>query len=214
MSTEQFLTLSHWLSPAYPVGGFAWSHGLESAIHDGIVAAPDALCDWLDDLLAHGAGRTDAILIHAAHTARGAELADLAALATALQPTRERRAESLAQGDAFAAITRALRGLDLPDGLPYPVALGHAAGLEGLPPEPVAQLYLQAVVTNLVQAAQRLMPLGQTAAHRIVAGLATQCATVAAAAATLGPDDIGSAGLAIDIASMRHETLEPRLFRS
>lgn len=214
LSTEQFLTLSHWLSPAYPVGSFAWSHGLESAIRDRIVTLPEGLADWLADLLAHGAGRTDAILIHAAHATRGDALVELAALAMALQPSRERRAETLAQGAAFSTITRELRGHDLPEGLPYPVALGHAAGLEGLPPGPVVQLYLQSMVTNLAQAAQRLMPLGQTAAHGIIAGLAPLCARVAAEAATLGPEDIGSAGFAIDIASMRHEVLEPRLFRS
>ncbi len=214
LGTEQFLTLSHWLSPAYPVGSFAWSHGLESAIRDGVVGDAGALERWLADLLCHGTGRTDAILIFAAHGATGAALDAVAELAVALQPAAERRTEALAQGTAFAALTRDLRGHPLPADLPYAVALGHAAGLEGIPPRALAELYLQSFVTNLVQAAQRLMPLGQTAAHGVIAALAPLCAAVAAEAEGASLEDIGSASFAADIAAMRHEELQPRLFRS
>lgn len=211
--TDPLLTLVQWLSPAYPVGSFAWSHGLEMAVCDGLVRDADSLEDWLSVVLVHGAGRTDAILLIAAIRAEGAVLAELADLAAALQPSRERLAESMGQGGAFAATTRAVWGYDLPD-MPYPVAVGRAAGLARLDPVTAAQVFLQMMVSNLVQAAQRLMPLGQTSAQRVLARLMPLCLQVAADAAGATLDDIGSAGFAIDIASMRHETQEPRMFRS
>jgi len=213
MRAEALLTLAQWLSPAYPVGAFAWSHGLEMAVRDGAVRDAETLADWLDVMLAEGAGRTDAILLVAAAGAEGAALADLAELAATLAPSRERLAETMGQGAAFAAVTRAVWGYDLPD-MAYPVAVGRAARLAGLPPVPVAQVYLQAVASNLVQAGQRLMPLGQTAAQRVLAGLAGVCARVAEEAAEAGLDGIGGAAFAMDIASMRHEAMEPRMFRS
>ena len=211
MRTDHLLTLTQWLSPAYPVGAFAWSHGLERAVQRGDVADADGLADWLRAVLEQGAGRTDAILLCAAHAAE--DVTPLAELAAALAPSRERRMETLQQGAAFAATTRAVWGLDLPD-MAYPVAVGRAAGLVALPVVPVAQLWLQAFASNLVQAAQRLMPLGQTAAQRVLAGLAPVCAEVGEMASKASLDDIGSAALAVDIASMQHETQYSRIFRS
>lgn len=213
MNTEHLLTLTQWLSPTYPVGSFVWSHGLETAIAERAVTDLGTLTDWLTAVVEHGAGRTDAILLGAAHRASGRALSELAELAAALSPSAERRAETLAQGAAFAATTRAVWGFDLPD-MAYPVAVGRAAGLAGLGPAPVAQVYLQAMAANLVQAALRLMPLGQTNGQRALATVTPICARVAAEAVTLEPDEIGSAAFAVDIASMRHEALSPRLFRS
>ena len=208
MITDHLLTLMQWLSPAYPVGSFAWSHGLEQAVADGQVHDTASLQDWLAVILEHGSGRSDAILLCAAQ--RGQDVAELAA---ALAPSRERRMETMQQGAAFAAITRAVWGLDLPD-LPYPVAVGRAAGLIGLPAVPVARAYLFSFTSGLTQAAQRLMPLEQTKRQQVLAALAPLCTTLAAQAAVLTPDDIGTCGFAVDIAAMRHECQEPRIFRS
>lgn len=211
MNTDHLLTLTQWLSPAYPVGAFAWSHGLERAVARGDVTDAASLADWLDAVLDHGAGRSDAILLCAAHGAD--DVAPIAELAAALAPSRERRMETLQQGAAFAATTRAVWGLDLPD-MAYPVAVGRAAGLIGLPVVPTAQVWLQSFASNLVQAAQRLMPLGQTAAQRVLTGLAPLCAAQGEMAANASLDDIGSATFAVDIASMQHETQYSRIFRS
>ena len=211
MQAEALLTLSQWLSPAFPVGAFAWSHGLEQAVRDGAVRDATSLADWLDVMLTCGAGRTDVILLIAA--ARSEDVAEIAALAAALAPSRERLAETMGQGAAFATVMRSVWGFDMPD-MAYPVAVGRAARLAGLPEVTVAQLFLQSVASNLVQAAQRLMPLGQTAAQRVLAGLSPVCARMAQEAAEAGLDGIGGAGFAMDIASMRHEQMEPRMFRS
>ncbi|WP_296423306.1 urease accessory protein UreF [Yoonia sp.] len=211
MNTEHLMTLTQWLSPAYPVGAFAWSHGLERAVGRGDVTDADGLLDWLTCVLEHGAGRSDAILLCAAHGAD--DVAPVAALAAALAPSRERRMETLQQGAAFAATTRAVWGLDLPD-MAYPVAVGRAAGLLGVPMVPTAQVWLQSFASNLVQAAQRLMPLGQTAGQRVLSGLSPICARIGVMAAEATLDDIGAATFAVDIASMQHPAQYSRIFRS
>ncbi len=211
MRDNHLLTLTQWLSPSYPVGAFAWSHGLERAISRGDVIDSASLADWLSAVVTHGAGRSDAILLCVAHGTE--DVTEVAELAAALAPSRERREETLQQGAAFAATTRAVWGLDLPD-MAYPVAVGRAAGLIGLDARPVVQLWLQAFVSNLVQAATRLMPLGQTEGQRILAGLSPVCIETGAEALTATLDDIGNAAFAVDIASMQHETHYPRIFRS
>ncbi|PYE84095.1 urease accessory protein UreF [Pseudoroseicyclus aestuarii] len=212
MRGADFLTLSQWLSPAYPVGSFVFSQGLERAVADGLVCDAATLEAWLRDSLAMGSLRNDAILLACAARPE-ADLAALSELATALTPAAERRAEARALGAAFAATTRAVWELDLPDA-PYPVAVGRASGLAGLPTGPVLQLYLQAGTSSQVQAALRLMPLGQTAGARVLAALAPDCLALAQEAEGADTEDLGSCTLAADIAMMRHETLGSRIFRS
>ena len=211
MHDADLLTLTQWLSPSYPVGAFAWSHGLERAVGRGDVTNAESLQAWLADVLEHGAGRSDAILLVAAHGAD--DVAPIAELAAALAPSRERRMETLQQGAAFAATTRAVWGFDLPD-MAYPVAVGRAAALADLPALPVTQVWLQGFAGNLVQAALRLMPLGQTAGAQIMKALTPTILRVAAEARTATLDDIGSATFTVDTASMQHETQYSRIFRS
>ncbi len=208
MNADHLLTLTQWMSPAYPVGSFAWSHGLENAVARGQVRDAASLQDWLAVVLEQGSGRSDAILLCAAH--RGEDVAELAA---ALAPSRERLMETMQQGAAFAAITRAVWGLDLRDAA-YPVVVGRAAGMMGLPVVATAQVYLFSFASALTQAAQRLMPLGQTKGQQVLAALAPLCQALGKVATSLGVDDIGASAFAIDIASMRHEVQEPRIFRS
>lgn len=206
--------LAAWLSPGYPVGAFAYSHGLETAIAEGAVRDPASLAGWLSTLLAHGAGRNDAILLAEAWRSPGDPA--LLALALALQPSAERRLESRAQGDAFASTTAAAYpapGLSA-DAAPFPLAVGRAAAAHGLPLMPVLVLFLQGFAANLVSAAVRLVPLGQTAGQQVLAGLMPLCHAVAAEAAEAGRDDLGGFTILGDIASMRHETQYSRQFRS
>ncbi|WP_132460483.1 urease accessory protein UreF [Rhodovulum marinum] len=210
----QVLKLAQWLSPAYPVGAFSYSHGLEWAVAAGEVADAAALRDWLADVLAHGAGRADAIFLAAAFNAPGAEaLAGVDALARAFQPSAERLLETTAQGAAFAKVTADVWPADLP-ALTYPVALGRAARLHDLPLVLTARMYLHAFTSNLVSAAIRLIPIGQTDGQRVLTALTPLCETVAEAATAETPDDLSSTAFLADIASMHHETQYSRLFRT
>lgn len=212
-TTDPALILHQWLSPAFPVGAFAWSHGLEWEVHAARVTDAASFADWLDTVLTQGSGRNDAILVAAAWRARGRALDDLADLAEALAPSAERRAETLSQGRAFAATASALHALDLPQ-VAYPVVLGHAAGRLELPLPLTLRLFLQAFAANLTSAAIRLVPLGQTEGQRVLALAAPAIERLAQEALPGDVEAIGGAVPLVDLASMRHERQGTRLFRS
>lgn len=205
------LKLVQWLSPGFPVSGYAYSHGLEAAMVSGAVAGGDSLGRWLGDVLIFGSGRSDAILL--ALALKGGNLAELSDLAAALAASRERRAETMDQGAAFVATVNAIDGRDLPP-LAYPVAVGAAARGLGLAAPEVAAVYLHAFAATLVQAAVRFIPLGQTAGQAVLACLHPAILAVAAEAAAADLSDLGGAAFGSDLAAMRHETLEVRIFRT
>ncbi|MBD3764682.1 MAG: urease accessory protein UreF [Rhodobacterales bacterium] len=205
------LTLVQWLSPAFPTGGFAYSSGLEWAIAAGTVRDAAGLQDWLGHLLDRGSAQADAVLLCAA-LRPGADLDALDARARALAASRERLVETLDQGRALAQTTNALTGADHPPRA-LPVALGAAAPL-GLGVDQVAQLFLQAWAANLVQAAVRFVPLGQTAGQAVLAALQPAIVAAAARAAATAPEEIATAAHAADLAAMRHETMDVRIFRT
>jgi urease accessory protein len=217
------LPLLVWLSPAFPVGGFAYSHGLEAVVEAGLVTDVGSLCGWISDLLAHGSIRQDAILLAAAWRAAGSgdrmALAEVNDLALALCPARERRLETSAMGNAFATTLRAtwpgtnFATLDGPD-LAYPVAVGMASAGQGLRLEATLAAFGLAFVANLVSAAVRLGPIGQTHGQRVTAGLIMPVCSMAAAAAATTLDDLGTCAFRSDLAALHHETQYSRLFRS
>ena len=213
MTADPAMILHQWLSPSFPVGAFAYSHGLEWEVAQGRVTSAAALRDWLGDCLTHGSGRTDAILLAAAWRTAPEELAELADLAEALAPSAERRVETTAQGAAFARTAAAIHGIAL-EPMPYPVALGRAARLLDLPLALTLRLYLQAFTANLVSAATRLVPLGQTEGQATLLALVPLIAETARAAEPGDTGAIASATLMIDLASMRHEGQGTRLFRT
>ncbi len=208
---EAVQILTAWLSPAYPVGAYSYSHGLEWAVESGDVTDLDTLRAWLTDLLDFGAPRTDTILLAHAHTAE--DPTDLAALAEALAPSQERHLETTALGAAFARTTSAAWNVAIPP-MPYPVALGYAAGRLGLPLPLTATLYVQAYAAAIISAGVRLIPLGQTDGQRLTAALMPQAARIAADALTAPLTDVGSGAFRADLAAMRHETQYTRLYRS
>ena len=215
------LHLLAWLSPGFPVGAFAYSHGLESAVDAGDVFDAASLLAWLSDLIAHGSVRNDVILASAAWTAvtegDGAALALANETALAMSPARERRLETGAMGLAFATAIRAAWQPDAappPRDIAYPVAFGAACGAQGLSRLPCLEAFGLAFVQNLVSAAVRLGPIGQTDGQRLTASLVPALRDLAATAAHSSLDELGGCALRSDIAAMRHETLYSRLFRS
>lgn len=216
------LRLLAWLSPAFPTGGFAYSHGLEWAVDSGDITDEPTLFAWIAALLRHGSGRTDQILLRHAHRAQGdlETLAKLAELALATTPSRERRAESIGQGNAFAAATRPWNATLLQDlaarigDIPYPIAVGALSGIAGITEDFAASGFLQAFAANLISAAVRLVPLGQTTGLSVLARLEPVLLETSTETRTATLDDLGSACFRADIASMRHETQYSRMFRS
>ncbi len=217
-----------WLSPAFPVGSYTYSHGLEWAIEDGSVTDAATLSAWLADILSHGAGRNDAILFLEAWRATEASdskrLRAVAEIGAAFQPSRERHLESTAQGRAFLTavlaawpsdrLTALVAAFPADEALPYPVAVAICTAGHGIPAVPALAALLHGFVANVVSAGVRAIPIGQTDGLKVVAGLGAVIDAVTAAAATASLDDLGGAALRADIASMKHETQYTRLFRS
>jgi len=208
-----------WLSPAFPVGAFAWSAGLETAIANRTVSDSSSLENWLHGALAHGGIRTDAIFLAHAFGAKtdSATLRDAADLYLALTPASERRTETLTTGDSFA-IAAAAWPSDvfgrLPSPCPYPIAVGAVAATQNIDLPDTLIAFLTAAVHSQVSVAVRLVPLGQTAGLKVMATLEPEIAGLAAFAATATLADLGAIAYAADIAQMRHETLGTRIFRS
>lgn len=216
------LPLFVWLSPAFPVGGFAYSHGLEAAVEAGIVADAASLAGWVDDLLHDGSIGQDAVLLAAAWTAvRGGDVAGLAevnALAFALCAGRERHLETTAMGNAFLQTVRATWPASVPAGpvgdIAYPVAVGLASAGEQLDVRRTLDAFALAFVANLVSAAVRLGVIGQTEGQRVTAGSIAAVRALAARAAGATLDDLGACAFRSDLATLTHETQYSRLFRS
>lgn len=231
MSTDAaaLYRLMAWLSPAFPTGGFSYSHGLEYAVEAGLVSDRASALEWIGGILRFGAGRCDAQLFALAWRAANQDdndaLAEIAELAAALRGASELALESRAQGQAFlqaverawpakrlAAATSQLNARGVAPSLPVSVAL--AAQAHGIALEPALAAYVQAFAANLVGAALRLAPLGQSDGLWVLAALepAVRDAVSSGLASTVA--DVGSAGPMVDWCAMRHETQYTRLFRS
>ncbi|MDO9413329.1 MAG: urease accessory protein UreF [Pseudolabrys sp.] len=226
MDDKALYRLMAWLSPAFPVGAFSYSSGIEWAIEAGDITDEAALQDWLGVMLSEGGGYCDAVLLAQAHRAALSDgdqaLHDIAELAAAFAPSRERHLETTAQGNAFIEAARAAWGCAAIDRLKsvwdgpvaYPVAVAVTAAGHGIALEPTLSAYLQALAANWVSAGVRLIPLGQTQGLRVVAALESAVAATAQRALNATLDDLGSAAFRADLASARHETQYTRLFRS
>jgi urease accessory protein len=218
--------LMTWLSSSFPVGSFSYSSGIEWAVEAGDIVDAASLREWLKAMLADGSGFCDGVFLTQAHRAAAAgdqaALRELAELAAAFVPSRERQLESSAQGRAFIDIARAAwngDGLDRMiaacDGaIIYPVAVGIVSAAHGLALAPTIHAFFHALTSNWISSGARLVPLGQTDSQRVLAALEPVVAVTVARALAATLDDLGSATFRADLASMRHETQYTRLFRS
>jgi urease accessory protein len=224
-STELYRLLA-WFSPSYPIGAFSYSHGVEYAVETGRVKDVATLTQWIAQILRHGAGWVDAVLLKEAHAACDdmVRLDDLADLAAAWRGTAEMALESTQQGGSYLSVTRAAWGaserLDafaaLREDKPVPlcIAVGVAAGAHRLSVDTVLAAYLHAFAANLVSAAVRLIPLGQTDGQRTLAALMPVVESILPCALACAVEDCGTASPMVDLTSMMHETQYTRLFRS
>jgi len=220
------IELQIWLSPSFPVGSFAYSHGLEWAASTGRVRDRASTDAWLGDLISHGTLRNDAILLARtwrAVVARDAQaLRDINALAIALAGSRERHLETTTQGNAFMTTVLATWGNDdltqmraaLDGDIAYPIAIGCVAATWNVAITAVLTAYLGGMIQNLVSALVRLAVIGQTEGQRVIAALVPAIAATVSMAEQSTLDDLGGAAFMSDIAAIGHETQETRLFRS
>lgn len=220
------LPLLAWLSPAFPVGSFAYSHGIEWAFEAGDVTDARSAEVWIAGLIECGGPWSDAVLLACAYRAASAgeyeSLREVSQFAAALAPSRERKLETIAQGEAFMnavlaawpnrMLEKAAKAIGRE--VAYPVAVGVASAAHEIPLRATLESYQLSLVSNFVSAAVRLVPLGQTDGIKIVAALTPRVRDIAARAEKSALDDTGGAAIRSDIASMKHETQYTRLFRS
>lgn len=218
--------LQVWLSPSFPIGGFAYSHGLELAAERGWVVSRQSLEAWLRDLIEVGSIRNDCIILaatwRAARTGDRCSLREINDLAVALQPSAERHLESVTQGGAFLSTMGAawsVPGLDilaqaLGEDVALPVAVGVSSAAHDIALEGTLTAFAIAAVGNLISAAIRLSVVGQTDGQRVMAACVTPIERIVSLACASRLDDVGGVALRSDLASMMHETQYSRLFRS
>jgi len=217
------IRLMSWFSPAMPTGTFAYSGGLETAVHDRRVVTAEQLHDWIGTSLFHGVAWNDAVLMaeswRCGHDGQDANLGEIADLAVGLAGSHARLDETLSLGRSFlhaAALWPAMAGAAnmTTDDVPYPVATGWACGKAGIPLSRTVAALLQGYVSAQLQVAIRLSVVGQFEAAKLLAGFETVISAAADSASATTRNDLGSCAMLAEIAAMRHETLESRLFRS
>jgi urease accessory protein len=218
--------LMAWLSPSYPVGAFSYSSGIEWAVEAGDIKDADTLRRWLAVVIGEGGGFCDAVFFTHAHRSLAdtddQALRAVAELAAAFAPSKERHLETTAQGAAFIEATRAAWSCPALERLAaawagplaYPVAVGVAAAGHDIALEPALHAFLHAITANLISAGVRLVPLGQSNGQRVLAALEPVVEVTARRALNTPLDDVGSAAMRADLASLLHETQYTRLFRS
>ena len=218
--------LMSWFSASYPVGAFSYSGGIEWAVETSDISDAATLQSWLAVMIGEGGGFCDAIFfVHGYHAAAKADdvlLREVAELAVAFAPSKERHLETTAQGGAFLAVTRTAWPSPMLDqltalaggGAAFPVVAAVACAGHGVPLHPALQCYVQAFAANLVSAGVRLIPLGQSDGQRVLAALEGIVVETVARALETPLDEVGGAAMRADLASMHHETQYTRLFRS
>ncbi len=225
MDTDgELYRLMTWLSPAYPVGAYAFSHGLENAVDTELVVDAETTHDWIASVLTRGNAQADLVFAAAAWDATpdAETLGTLNELALAFQTTAELRLESTAQGLAYVAVSRdawPCKAVDALTAMPgedvaYPVAVGAIAASHGVGKRATLLAYAHAFAANLVSAAVRLVPLGQTDGQRITAKLMAVAEAAVSRSLNTPVDTVATATPVVDLASMNHESQYTRLFRS
>ena len=213
MTTDarHLLLLLTWMSPAFPTGAFAYSHGLEWAIESGAVRSGEDVRRWIEDLISRGSGWNDAVLFARCWE----DASELNELAIALATSRERHLETTQLGRAFRIAAGVFAAPPLAaEEIAYPIAAGSACAAMGIARHDALLAYLQGFAAALTSVAVRLVPIGQTAGLEVLRDLGALIARTAERAASATLDDLGAITIAADIAAMKHETQEIRVFRS
>ena len=212
IEASQLLLLLNWMSPAFPIGSFAYSHGLETAIVKNEISSQSDVESWIADLITHGSGWNDAVLFTQVWNGESETLNELA---LSMASSSERYLETTQLGKSFAIAASVFTKVKFTQGdLAYPIAAGIACKSMGVDQHSALLAFLQGFAAAQVSVAVRLVPLGQTAGLHVLKNLMPTISDTAKRAATATLDDLGSCTLLADIAALKHEHLQPRIFRT
>ena len=202
-----------WLSPSFPLGAFAYSHGLEFEISEGNVSTSKELYEWLKDILRFGSVWNDLVLFCNSYKTDVDSLNELSDIAKAFAQSKERYYETIEMGNAFSKIISSIEGVYL-KGMPLPIIMGYIAKIENVSLSYILPLYAHSFISNLISVSIRLLPLGQTDAQKLLFSLFPIIDDVAKEALKSNIGDMRNKCVLADLASMKHETLKVRLFKS
>ena len=202
-----------WLSPSFPLGAFAYSHGLEFEISEGNVSTSEELYEWLKDILRFGSVWNDLVLFCNSYKTDVDSLNELSDIAKAFAQSKERYYETIEMGNAFSKIISSIEGVYL-KGMPLPIIMGYIAKIENVSLSYILPLYAHSFISNLISVSIRLLPLGQTDAQKLLFSLFPIIDDVAKEALKSNIGDMRNKCVLADLASMKHETLKVRLFKS
>ncbi len=216
------LRLLHLVSPALPVGAYAYSQGLEYAVHAGWVRDEESAYAWLRGLAVRGLGTLDLPILLRLIRAWTADDQDAMARwnerLLASRETRELRAEELHLGHALVRILTGLQVRDAPSLADVPVTFACAFALAsvrwGIGATEALGGYLWSWAENQVLAAIKLVPLGQSSGQQLLHRLIDDVPALVDGALTTTDERIGSGTVSQFLASALHETQYTRLFRS
>ena len=228
LTASSFLQLMWLASPALPIGGFSYSEGLEAAVNAALVTTEVEASDWIVEQLQLTQSRGDMAAIAQAFpawacndTARLAQLNDWVRHtreSSELRLQTEQMGRSLVEWlkNRYAADTAAqtqVQWLAAQDAS-YPMAFALAAHLTGANARDALLAYAFGWAENMVQAAIKAVPLGQSAGQRILARLAQEIPAAAEHALALPDAERQAFSPMLAILSARHEHQYSRLFRS
>lgn len=219
---QAMLRLLQLTSPALPVGAFSYSEGLETLVVQGHLTNGASLQNWLLQELRYGAVRLDVAIATRAHHHKHSpeQLTYWNQWLTASRDTAELRQQSWQMGRALVRLAQKLHPELQPIfegcGVPcnFAMAFGILAAHWKIDVNTMALGYLQSWAANLIGAAVKLVPLGQTDGQLCLLHLIPELSTAAETMVSLGDDQLYVSGWGGAIASMHHETLYTRLFRS
>lgn len=238
-ATDASLLQLIWLaSPALPVGGFSYSEGLEAAVDRGLVHDEASGASWLADQLHLTLARSDLAVIGRAITAwRDDDMTEVSRLNAWILQTRETaefRQQTEQMGRSLVEWLKTVRpelvertlsvraepveaGPSTGSGrrdLTYPIAFALAASATTAPPRDCLLAFAFGWAENMMQAAIKSVPLGQSAGQRILLRLAGEIPAAVDKALALRDDERQAFSPMLAILSAQHETQYSRLFRS
>lgn len=226
LSGAALLELMRLASPSLPVGGFSYSEGLEAAVDASLVSNEAQAQTWLLDQLHLSLGRADLAVVARALSAwrrvDEVRIVELNAWFTTTRESSELRLQTEQTGRSLAQWLK-LRGAAEPrlrhlaslrPAPTWPIAFALAAADTDAAPRDVLVAFAAGWAENMTQAAIRSVPLGQSAAQRILSALAAEIPAVVDAALRLGITDMQAFTPMLAIVSAQHEEQYSRLFRS
>jgi urease accessory protein len=218
-TTDGLLPLLWLASPALPVGGFSYSEGLEAAVDAGLVTNETQGAEWLAQQLHLTLARADLVVVRRAIIAwrdgGATAVRDLNDWVLRTRETSEMRQQTQQMGRSLVEWLKSVRAevaMRAKFPLTYPVAWSLAAAGFDVDTRDALHAFAFGWAENMVQAAVRVVPLGQSAGQRILSRLAQEIPVAVSEAFACEDPQAFSPMLAI--LSSRHETQYSRLFRS